>query len=174
MKRLMYKNKKSFSLIEVMIVCALVLTIAGLAIVQLGFIDRFLVRAQAEQLATLFHYLHHKAMLDRTDYCIDFDPQKNRYEYTDAIVTLPSMVSFGVPSEVLGPPSAPERVIENPITFDQNRLCFYPNGAVQAGTIYLVDKNKSTCYAISSSISTTGYFRIYHYYDKKWHQLRSI
>jgi hypothetical protein len=170
MKLWMFK-KNGFSLIELMVIIACIVIIATLAIGQMSFLNRFLVRADLQALHMECRYVQHCACMHQNQYAIQFDIVGRTYSSLRGKNTLSPGVHFGFMPGAYGPPSLAHALLEKPITFEQNSIEFYPHGAAQAGVIYLTDSNKTCGYALSSAIGSQGYFRTYYYNDKKWHQL---
>ena len=98
-----------------------------------------------------------------TLYC---DRNSNSYRYKNSMHILPASVCFGTAPGVKGPPSSPDFVISNPVTFKDSAIIFYPDGVIQAGAIYLTDNRKRCTYALSCAVSKVSYLRKYQYTNR--------
>lgn len=161
------KNSRGFSLIELAIVTALFTIVISLGLVHGSYMYRAIVKQEIEKLALICRYLQNAAMMSNTPRMLVFDIKKPGYTYEGGSELLPSSVEFGVLSGAKGPPSNPTRQIQSPITFENERIIFHPDGIIQPGTVYLVSKDKQVMYALSSPVSQVSYMRIYKY-DGSW------
>ena len=126
------------------------------------------VRAELEHLYSVSYYLQRRALMLHKPQTITFDIQTNSYQANGKKYRLPSHVRFGTADGVKGPPSSPNALIKQPITFVKNSITFHPDGVIQAGAIYLTDVGKHCTYALSCSVSSVSYLRKYQYTDG-WH-----
>ena len=161
-------SKRGFSLIEFMIVIALVALIAGLTIWGSRSFFGIVVRADIEKLYTVCIYLHQKAVSTHEEQILEFDFKNNSYSYDGGIHYLNSSVVYGFTEGLKGPPSAPHKLITKCSTFDYDRVAFYPDGVIQSGTLYLTDVSKKTVCALTCGVGQISFFRKYRY-DTSWH-----
>ena len=159
----MKANRSGFSLIETMIVIALIALIMGLVGANYAFLNRILVRSEVEKLYTICRYLQHCAVVKNRPQELRFDRANNTYTYNEQRHTLSRHVTFGFLPNTKGPPSSPNATVQNPITFVQKKITFYPEGVISSGTVYLVDSSQQYMYALSSPISQVSYLRKYQY-----------
>lgn len=96
------------------------------------------------------------------------DETGNRYHCDGVWYNLPATIRFGFLPESKGPPSTPTRPIRSAITFPGKKVSCFPDGTIQAGTVYLVDDKKSSMYALTSGVSAVSFLRKYRY-DGTWH-----
>lgn len=161
------KQYPGFSLVELAIAMLLFLTVASLVLVHGSYMYRAVVKQEIEKMAIICRYLQHAAMMSNQPKILIFDRKRNIYTYDNYHEKLSSQVEFGVISGILGPPSNPIRQIQSPITFENERIIFHPDGIIQPGTVYLVSKDKRIMYALSSPVSQVSFMRIYRY-DGRW------
>lgn len=161
-------HMRGFSLIEICIVLALLTVIALLIGSQARFFDRLIARSELERLHTTCIYLQRLAMATHTEQNLIFDEARTSYRYRDVDYHLPHSVIFGCAKGVKGPPASPTNVIAHPITFKNKTITFYPDGIIQAGTIYLADRDTRYMYALSCGVSQVSYVRKYQYAQSKW------
>lgn len=158
------KNKAvGFSLIELSIVIALLLILATLVGAHVSFLNRLVLRSELELLCNTCFYMQRRALMLNRQQTIYLYPEKNCYAIEGRTFTLPSHVVFGFLPGAKGPPSAPEHLIEQPITFKNNCITFYPDGTISAGALYLADSAKQWGYALSCPVSAVSYLRKYQY-----------
>ena len=131
-----------YSLFECIIILALLSFIISLSSYFIGTTDTAIIRADLDRLYAVILFMQRKALLEGKACSIVFDLEKNQY-VADRMYTLSSGVHFGVPAELLGPPSNPVTTISRPITWPENKITFYPDGsikdaAISAGAVYLL------------------------------------
>jgi len=163
-------NKQGFTLIELIVVFALFLLLTILAQVNISFLDRMIAHTEIEKLYATCRYLQHCALASNKQQELIFDQVNNSYRYHNFTEKLPAQIAFGFMPGTKGPPAAATKLVQNPITFSNNRIIFYSTGIISAGTVYLTDKAKQIMYALSNGISQISFLRIYRY-DGLWQQL---
>jgi prepilin-type N-terminal cleavage/methylation domain-containing protein len=164
-------NKQSgFSLIELLIVLAVLAIIMSLINVQTTFLQRIFMRSEVEKLYALCHYARQAALVSNRAQEVCIDVHHNQYRYQDRLQELPAGVVFGFIPGVKGPPSAPNAPIMKASTFAHDTITMHSTGIIQPGTVYLVDDKKQIMYALSSAVSQASYMRLYRY-DRKWQLL---
>lgn len=166
-RRMNVACRRGFSLLECGIVLALLVLVLTLHVVQIPFLNRYIVRSEIEKMYAVCKYLQQYAMINRQQQELIFDITKNEYYFHEKKERLPKQVVFGFLSGAKGPPSSALSSIVKPITFDHQRIIFYPDGIVQAGTVYLVDCDKQFMYALSNGVAQISYLRKYKY-DGTW------
>lgn len=159
-----------FSLIELAIVLALLGIMIKIVMVNGTYMHHLVAKQEIEKLSMICRYLQHAAMMSNVPKVLIFERAKRSYSYDGSRESLPISVEFGVLAGAKGPPSNPTRQIESPITFENERIIFHPDGIIQPGTVYLISKDKQVMYALSSPVSQVSYMRIYRY-DGSWNCL---
>jgi len=159
-----------FSLIELMVVLSIVGLLTLLAAGNTMFLNRSIIRAQFEQLYSMCHLARQTAIATNKAQIIQFDLVCNTYSWGDRKESLPRAIRFGFIAGTKGPPAHPTTVLHTPITFSGNKITFHPDGIIQAGTLYLVDEQATTMYALSNAVSQFSYLRMYRF-DGTWHTL---
>lgn len=164
------KFYNGFSLIETMVVITIISLLALLLTSNTTFFNRTLMRAQLEQLYSICHLARQTALATNTEQIIYFDTTANTYTWATKTESLPRTLRFGVIKGTYGPPAHPTKLVHTPITFTGNKITFYPDGIIQAGTLYIVDNQETSMYALSNAVSQFSYLRMY-YYDGSWQTL---
>jgi hypothetical protein len=141
-----------------------------LSTVHNAFLQRMIVRAELDHLYAVCSMLQRSAMMFHQSQTLSFDKEKHRYRYKQTEYCLPASVRFGTRAGVKGPPSAPDYVIINPITFKEDGITFTPDGIIQPGAVYLTDHAKQCTYALSCAIAHVSHLRKYQYTDT-WHNI---
>ena len=158
------------SLVELLVVIALIAFIALISGIPGKFLSRTLVRAEVEKLRTVCRYLQRRAMATGTPQRLQFNRTANSYQFNGEKHTLPSGVQFDLPPNAKGPPSSPLKPLTSPITFDNSQIVFQPDGIFQAGAAYLTETKKQYLYALTVGAGAVSYIRTY-YYSGRWHPI---
>jgi Tfp pilus assembly protein FimT len=154
-------------LIELLLVCAVVAIVMTLSVSHSNSIKRLAVRAEIEKMRSLFWYLQQRAVTINKEIILTFDVAKQSYRFDTIIEKFSSGVQFGVLHNLKGPPSDPKTIVHSPVTFDQQKVIFRPDGTISSGTVYLHMPANSTVYALTAPVSDISYLRIY-CYDYEW------
>jgi hypothetical protein len=125
-------------------------------------------KAEVEKICALFLYAQQKARTAATDVTIFFHQQEQSYSCPPYTEKLPRHLVFGAPTGSKGPPSAPEKPITHPITFEKNRMICYPDGTLQAGALYLLDTKTNTGYAITVPVTHASHVKRYRSTQSGW------
>lgn len=170
-------NSKAFSLIEILVVISIIFLISTTSFYRFSFFDKFLVKNETQHLFNAMSFLQQKAISSNTNQQLFFDLKNNCYFYFSNNKKnnhkLANKVKFDFIKGILGPPSAPSKTIKKITTFKRNKDGFYfatfhPNGQIDTGTIYLVDKRYKSMFAVTSPISQVSYLRKYQHLKNKW------
>ncbi len=161
------KRNNGFSLIELMVVIALIALIAGISISSSHYLHKTLVRTELDLLYTTCFYLRNAAIAANKEISLVFDEAEHSYLFEDEVHRLPTAVRFGFLPEAKGPPSSANTHLQSAITFTNKKITFYPDGIISSGTVYLVDANRSSLYALSNGIAQFSLLRKYRY-DGVW------
>lgn len=137
----------------------------------MSFLQRMVVRAELENIYGTCCMLQRLALMQGAPQMLIFDQDARSYRYADCVCHLPKSVCFGTAYGVKGPPSSPDYVLANPITFKDSTIIFYPDGIIQSGAVYLTDTKKSCTYALSCAVSKVSYLRKYQY-TSSWHLVK--
>ena len=157
---------QGYFLFELMIVVALIALLMTFVLSYQGFMGRAAVRAELEQMRAACLYLQRRALQEGTQQELRIDQVRRTYTCDGAKHKFMGEVAFGAMPGVKGPPSAPRTEISRPITFQDERIIFHPNGTILPGTVYLTDRKKSCLYALSSGIGSAWDIHSYHYAGK--------
>ncbi len=155
--------KSGFSLIELSVALMLLAVIVSFGLVTTGFLNNFLIVSEMRKMRMACLYMQHCAQVGNKQEQLVFDTGKGTYSFDGKIEHLPQGIHFGVIPGVQGPPASPQDYIQKPITFTNNCITFYPNGSIQAGAVYCVDKRNNYLYALSSGVTHTAHIRLYKY-----------
>jgi len=174
----MFMSKsKAYSLIELIVVMAILAIVVSFSVSQITHIKRYFLFNDVEKLFITFSYLQQKSIASNCQQDLVFDEAHNSFSYfgpSDKLCAqkLNKGVHFGFITGVKGPPSRPTDEIKKAITFTPSKekitVCFFPDGKVTPGTVYLVDENKTVMGALTCPISGVSYMRKYRFDNKKW------
>lgn len=157
--------KSGYSLIELSVIIALIACCATLSIALIPAFTANAVRTELDILYQTCLYLKHHAIMTGSDQLLSIDVAANRYTYGDKTYNLPSGVQFGTIPGTKGSPSNAQRTLEKACTFTKNKITFYKDGAVDAGSIYLIDRSRKRIVALTIGVSEYAYIRRYRYND---------
>lgn len=167
----MVNSKEAFTLIEVIIVIALVALLACLGLTQLSFLDSTITRMEVDKLAVVCSFLQQHAIATDSEQVLKCDVSKNEYHFGNSREILSRRIAFDFLKGALGSPGNPSHPITKAITFVGSSIHFYSTGIISSGTVYLVDKNNRYMYALSNAISQVSHMRLYRYDGGKWKML---
>lgn len=156
-------KQAGFSLLELSFVLALIGLLVTLGIMVFPSYDRLFAHAELDRLYMGFLACAHKAMATGVAQTIEFDPTNNTIALDGAVQKLTQRVCFGSLAESWGPPASPTTRIEDPVTFKYHQATCYPDGTIQAGSIYLTDSDKQHMFALTSAVGQIAYVRRYRY-----------
>lgn len=154
---------KGFTLLEMVVVLALITIGALLTIPIFRIFDQLMVRTEVDVIYLAIKSLEQKAVTSGNQQELIFDEKNNSYTAEGVVYHLHSPAIFGIVEKVAGPPSKPQKIITKPINFPDNKLIIFSDGVIQAGTIYITDKEKKYFYALTCPVSDISYLRRYVY-----------
>lgn len=108
--------------------------------------------------------MQRRALVMRQKQILYFDIAHNAYTFEDRTHTLAKGVQFGI-MPVKGPPASPSKPLEKALTFKNNQIVFYPDGVIEAGSVYLTNDKKDQLYALTVAVAPYSYLRTYCYAD---------
>ena len=159
--------KNGYFLIEISICLTLILIISALALPNLNFLTQQIVSSDLEKINMTFSYLQQSSITGNKKIELKFNQPKT-YSYENIKEELSNNVEFNIIDGIKGPPSMPTKQISSPVTFLNNQVMFYPDGKIQPGTAYLVDKSKKYLYALTVPVSQVSFIRKYKNQNNKW------
>lgn len=163
----MAKNISGFTLIELMVVISLCMLLCCVSVVSFRSFERSLVGAEMQLLCAACNSLQQQAIATNTIQELVLDVANHTYSCNGHEHTLAKGVYFDVALNAYGPPSAPYKLLEKPITFKENKILFYPEGMMSAGMVCFTNSSHSLLYAISSAVAHVSFLRRYSY-DRSW------
>lgn len=143
-----------------------------LAVPNMSFLQRRMVKADAEQLLSTMLYMQREGMVSNDKKNLKFLVSKNQYTYNNCTVSLSNGVLFGVISGAQGPPSLNIKSPKGAVTYEKQQIQFFPDGKMSPGSVYLTNKTYDVMHAITTAVSHVSYIRMYTYYRGKWERIR--
>ncbi len=155
--------KEGTTLIELVVVMAgfMILVLLGGQFV--STVQRVTARTELGLLALTIRTEQQTALLTGAERVITFKKDMSGYATHTSTHTFQKGIVFGAPLGALGSPSDPRKLIKKPVTFIDNTLVCYPQGTIQAGTIYLADPRHNQYYALTSGVARYSFLRLYQY-----------
>jgi Tfp pilus assembly protein FimT len=160
--------QSGFTLIELMIAVSLCMILGCVSMMSFRSLEKSKVVMELNLLCAACNYLQQHAVATRTIQELSIDAARNAYAFNGHEHTLAAGVCFDVALNAQGPPSAPFKLLEKPISFKENKILFYPEGMMSAGMICLTNANHTMLYALSSAVAHVSFLRRYRY-DGRWH-----
>jgi len=152
-----------FFILEISVAIFVIVLVIAMSWPFLWFHDQLGIQHDLQKIYNAILYLQQKAKSNFETQYLEFNIEKRSFTYNYQTYQLSLHAHFGVVQGVKGPPSAPKKDIVNPITFENKRIAFYPDGTISAGIVYLFDRKTKETYAISSSVSYISFIRKYKY-----------
>lgn len=176
------RNKPTaFTLIELLVVLSLAVLVAGMGFSYFPFLRASYLTRELETLRLTLHYLQRKACVTGEEQVLTIDREKASYFFKGlnahlSFHHLAPSIGFGVLPEAAGPPSKPRHPLKHWSTFPQSspeksEIHFHPEGTIDCGTLYCVDRARSCMGALSSELGEIASVRIYSYHHKTWKML---
>ncbi len=171
----MLKKTESFSLFELLAVVAVIIILLTVTVSNSSFFNKFVLKNEVDKVFTLFSYLQQKAIASNKQQEIVFDLQNNSYlmNFESKENKLANVVKFDFLPNSYGPPSDPTKLIQSAVSFKKDgqnkfKAIFYPDGKIESGSIYLIDKDYKYMMALTVPVSNVSYIRKYEYKDGRW------
>lgn len=155
-------------LFELVIVLVIFAFISGLSISFYKVNSNAFVRLELQKLNTFIVFLYSRAQIQGKEMELNFDLKNNSYSSEGYKYFLGHEVEFGILKNVKGSPSLNEDIIDEPITFENKKIKFFPDETMSSGTIYLTDKKKSCLFSLTIPVGSYAHIRMYQYDNKKW------
>jgi type II secretory pathway pseudopilin PulG len=154
--------KKGIMLIELLVIIALITMLSYLAISHYTLSSLY-ARTELQLLYQSCIYMQRRALIKKEPQTLRFDIAQQHYHFENRTHKLAAGVMFGVINGVKGPPATPTKLLTSPCTFKNNSITFYPDGIIDAGSIYITNKEHTQLYALTNAVSTYSYLRTYCY-----------
>lgn len=153
--------RAGFTLLEICCLLFILIIITSITVSVISNFDNVILKTELNQLYLTCISLQKEAKATGEEKTIIFNTKNNSYKIEDENYELSKQVCFGVLDNIKGPPSGPQKIQKNPITFEKNQIKFYADGTIQSGTIYITDKKKRYQFALTSGIEKMPYITIY-------------
>lgn len=133
-----------------------------------------LLRFELEKLYSGVMYAQRKAIVTGQEQAVIIDIPNKSYYIDGGKHKLLAGIMYGSPQNAWGPPAHPVYQIDKSVTFKECTIICYPDGTLNAGTIYLKDVRSRYFVALTSGITPIVYLRMYRYdtKNKKWHLIK--
>jgi hypothetical protein len=146
-----------------MIVVCIIAVLVGLSLPHFSFLRSLQLTTELQKLSTFFTYVQQRAIASGIQQELLFDQTKKTYGINGRYQQLPDGIEFGVISGALGPPSNPIVPITAAISFTNQKVVFLPDGTLQSGAVYLIDRDKKYMAALTTPIGDVSHLRMYTY-----------
>lgn len=155
------RHQRGFSVVEVVVVLALIALLMGLTMSIGSWFARFLVQREIHKFQTLCYYVQAHAVATGHEEMIRLDRHKQGYWYHETFHALPPGIAYAIMPRIAYGPGQRAYHRHNPISYVNDTIHFYPDGTIQAGTLYMSDR--TTQYALTTNVGAISYIRIYYY-----------
>lgn len=163
------KKSDAFLLMELLVVFAVITVAACLPLWYVSTRTSTLPR-ELKTLQSWLLFMQQKALVTGKDITITFDKESTIVLADDDSFSFGQGITIGYLPGTYGPPSAPTKLLNDPITFNNHEMIFYHDGAMQVGACYFID-NRECSGAITCGLSKHGTIRCYKLQGKKWQLL---
>lgn len=153
-------------LFEFLLIIAIVMVCSTMGFVTYTSFKKVSFSHDAAQLRLLFHTAATRARCLKKEQRLMVHADDSTITFNHEAYTLTSGYHFGVLPNVYGPPSSPQKLIANPVTFTEGTIIAHPDGTLQAGTVYITDDE--TQYAVTTPVSAFSHIRVYRYKNNIW------
>lgn len=158
-----------FMLFELLVVMAIVALCCAIGFMTYSPLKSGSFACDIALISLLFHTAATRAVALKTEQELIFDDQDSSLYFDGQKYKLHEPFVFGVLPDIYGPPSAPTKLVTQPITFINKKARIYKDGTVQSGTLYIKDGENQ--YAITTPVSAFTHIRAYRYTKKSWSQI---
>ncbi len=174
------RASKSFSIIELLLVCAIVAIGAAMYAPRLSFVQQYKIQRELDAFEALFEYLRNRAMATASVHRLEFLLGERGYRYggLDGVQSAGKLcadVEYGFVAGALGPPGNPTVPLTGASTFGEEKgrssVEFFPNGKISSGTLYLKVRKGDIGVALTCAISQVSYVRKYVYRNHQWKRI---
>lgn len=155
-----------FMLFELMLVIALIIICSGIGFVSYNAVKGTSFATDVAMLSMLLRTASTRASCLKKEQKIIIDESNSTLLYDGTRYALKEGYSFGVLPHIYGPPSLPQKLVTQAVTFVGKKIVAHPDGTLQSGTLYITDSQKQ--YALTTPISAFSYIRVYRYQDGAW------
>lgn len=173
-------KSRSFSIIELLFVCAILMIGVALYVPRLSFVQQYKLHRELDSFEALFEYLRNRAIATGIPHRLIFFLDQKGYQYgalgnIQSTGKLCSNVDYGFVLGALGPPSNPTDPLVSASTFAGNKgqsfVDFFPNGKISSGALYLKVRDGDNGVALTCAISQVSYIRKYVYINHQWQKI---
>ena len=155
-----------------MVVITIFAILASLAIPSLLFLRQNTIEAELDKLQIICHLLQRQAVNTGHKEYMTLNINDHSCFYCNHTEKLANGVFLGFIPGVSGPPANPKQNIISAVSFPNQKITFYPNGTISAGTLYLTNLQKNVLFALTVPVSQVSLMRKYKYQDGAWTYLK--
>ncbi len=153
-------------LFEIMLVVALIALFSVIGFVSFKRFNGTSITSDIAVLSLLLHTAATRATSLKKKQTITIDEHDSALIYDGTRYSLQEGFSFKVLPDIYGPPSAPQGLITQAVTFVDKKIVAHTDGTLQSGTLYITDSQVQ--YALTTPVSAFSYVRAYRYRDGIW------
>jgi Tfp pilus assembly protein FimT len=155
-----------FMLFELMLVIALIIICSTIGFISYNAVKGTSFATDVAVLSMLLRTAATRATCLKKEQKISIDESTSTLVYDGIRYALQEGFSFGVLPNVYGPPSSPQKLVTQAVTFVDKKIVAYPDGTLQSGTLYITNSQEQ--YALTTPVSAFSYIRVYRYRDSAW------
>ncbi len=158
--------RQGFMLFELMLVITLILVCSTIGFISYNVVKGTSFATDVAVLSLLLRTAATRATCLKKEQKITIDEVNSALIYDGSRYALQDGFRFGVLPDVYGPPSSPQKLVTQMVTFVDKKIGAHPDGTLQSGTLYITDGYEQ--YALTTPVSAFSYIRVYRYRNSVW------
>ena len=159
--------QSGFMLFELMLVISLIIICSTICFISYNAVKGASFATDIAVLSMLLRTAATRATCLKKEQKIAIDELNAALVYDGTRYALQDGYNFGVLPDIYGPPSSPQKLVTQAVTFVDKKIVAHPDGTLQSGTLYITDSQQQ--YALTTPVSAFSYIRVYRYRDNAWH-----
>lgn len=163
-------KRSGYLILEIALVVACIIVLVSIGLPRMQLFERRIIHYELAVMRQFFMASAQRALATGAQQTIILDPAHNRYSCNGFVQQLAHGVCFGLAQQVTVAPSEDGSPLIA-TTFTNNQIICYPNGTLQAGTLYLTNAQGTECGCITIPVGMYLHIRSYGYTNGRWKRI---